>query len=104
MRLTALTVSGFKNLKDVSLHPDAHYNVIVGENAQGKTNLLEAIWILSGCRSFRGTRERDYLCFADSGPMQIQAAFDDGRRVQTITCTMQPSAGKENAFCSMAFP
>ena len=43
MRLTALTVSGFKNLKDVSLHPDAHYNVIVGENAQGKTNLLEAI-------------------------------------------------------------
>ena len=94
----ALTVSGFKNLKDVSLHPDAHYNVIVGENAQGKTNLLEAIWILSGCRSFRGTRERDYLCFADSGPMQIQAAFDDGRRIQTITCTMQPSAGKEKRF------
>ena len=98
MRLTALTVSGFKNLKDVSLHPDAYYNVIVGENAQGKANLLEAIWILSGCRSFRGTRERDYLCFADSGPMQIQAAFDDGRRVQTITCTMQPSAGKEKRF------
>lgn len=104
MRLTALTVSGFKNLKDVSLHPDAHYNVIVGENAQGKTNLLEAIWILSGCRSFRGTRERDYLCFADSGPMQIQAAFDDGRRVQTITCTMQPSAGKEKRFLLNGIP
>ena len=104
MRLTALTVSGFKNLKDVSLHPDAQYNVIVGENAQGKTNLLEAIWILSGCRSFRGTRERDYLCFADSGPMQIQAAFDDGRRVQTITCTMQPSAGKEKRFLLNGIP
>lgn len=104
MRLTALTVSGFKNLKDVSLHPDAHYNVIVGENAQGKTNLLEAIWILSGCRSFRGTRERDYLCFADSGPMQIQAAFDDGRRVQTITCTMQPFAGKEKRFLLNGIP
>ncbi len=104
MRLTALTVSGFKNLKDVSLHPDTHYNVIVGENAQGKTNLLEAIWILSGCRSFRGTRERDYLCFADSGPMQIQAAFDDGRRVQTITCTMQPSAGKEKRFLLNGIP
>ena len=104
MRLTALTVSGFKNLKDVSLHPDAHYNVIVGENAQGKTNLLEAIWILSGCRSFRGTRARDSLCFADSGPMQIQAAFDDGRRVQTITCTMQPSAGKEKRFLLNGIP
>ncbi len=104
MRLTALTVSGFKNLKDVSLHPDAHYNVIVGENAQGKTNVLESIWILSGCRSFRGTRERDYLCFADSGPMQIQAAFDDGRRVQTITCTMQPSAGKEKRFLLNGIP
>ena len=63
MKLTALSVDGFKNLKRVSLIPDPSYNLILGENAQGKTNLLEAIWTLTGCRSFRGTRERDYLPF-----------------------------------------
>ena len=44
MKLTALSVDGFKNLKGVSLIPDPSYNLILGENAQGKTNLLEAIW------------------------------------------------------------
>ncbi len=56
MRLTALSADGFKNLESVSLIPDPSYNLILGENAQGKTNLLEAIWALTGCRSFRGTR------------------------------------------------
>ena len=59
MRLTALSADGFKNLESVSLIPDPSYNLILGENAQGKTNLLEAIWALTGCRSFCGTRERD---------------------------------------------
>ena len=44
MRLTALSADGFKNLESVSLIPDPSYNLILGENAQGKTNLLEAIW------------------------------------------------------------
>lgn len=42
------------------------YNIIVGANAQGKTNLLEAMWILSGCKSFRGSKERDYIALNGS--------------------------------------
>lgn len=74
MRLTALSADGFKNLESVSLIPDPSYNLILGENAQGKTNLLEAIWALTGCRSFRGTRERDYLPFS-GGNLQVEAKF-----------------------------
>ena len=82
MKLTALSVDGFKNLKGVSLIPDPSYNLILGENAQGKTNLLEAIWTLTGCRSFRGTRERDYLPFS-GGNLQVEAKFQDARREQS---------------------
>lgn len=64
MRITRLEADGFKNLCEIALEPDASYNLILGENAQGKTNLLEAIWALTGCRSFRGTHERDYLPFS----------------------------------------
>ena len=52
MRITRLEADGFKNLCEIALEPDASYNLILGENAQGKTNLLEAIWALTGCRSF----------------------------------------------------
>lgn len=87
MKLTALSVDGFKNLKGVSLIPDPSYNLILGENAQGKTNLLEAIWTLTGCRSFRGTRERDYLPFS-GGNLQVEAKFQDARREQSVRLYM----------------
>lgn len=91
MRLTKLTVDGFKNLHTVELEPDPSYNLILGENAQGKTNLLEAIWILTGCRSFRGTRERDYLPF-EGGTLQVEAHFQDVRRTQSVRLCMVSGA------------
>lgn len=89
MRLTKLTANGFKNLKQVALEPDENYNLILGENAQGKTNLLEAIWILTGCRSFRGTKERDYLAI-DGQDLLVEAQFIDARRTQSVRLAMVP--------------
>ena len=53
MRIDALKLQGFRNYDalDVAFAPDC--NVIVGENAQGKTNLLEAIVYLSSAHSPR---------------------------------------------------
>ena len=56
MIITYAEIDGFKNLSGVSFAPDPKYNIILGPNAQGKTNLLEAMWILSGCKSFRGSK------------------------------------------------
>jgi DNA replication and repair protein RecF len=54
MRLTALSADGFKNLESVSLIPDPSYNLILGENAQGKTNILEAVYVCCTTKSHRG--------------------------------------------------
>ncbi|MBQ7543039.1 MAG: DNA replication/repair protein RecF [Clostridia bacterium] len=43
----------FRNIKDLELFPDAGVNVIFGDNGQGKTNILESIWMFTGCHSFR---------------------------------------------------
>ncbi|MBQ5336577.1 MAG: AAA family ATPase, partial [Oscillospiraceae bacterium] len=43
MYITRITVSGFKNLKEIDLIPGKDFNIIYGQNAQGKTNLLEAV-------------------------------------------------------------
>lgn len=87
MRLTKINIDGFKNLCGISFVPDAGYNVISGENAQGKTNLLEALWLFTGCRSFRKTRERDYLSFSGNA-LSAEIFFHDGRREQRLLCEM----------------
>ncbi|MBQ8725331.1 MAG: DNA replication/repair protein RecF [Oscillospiraceae bacterium] len=88
MKLTRIKIDGFKNLREIDFLPDEGYNIIAGENAQGKTNLLEALWLFTGCRSFRGTKEKDYLSFSGES-LRIEADFCDGRRVQKLLCEMQ---------------
>ncbi|MBO5226718.1 MAG: DNA replication and repair protein RecF [Ruminococcus sp.] len=87
MRLTRIKIDGFKNLSQIDFLPDEGYNIIAGENAQGKTNLLEAIWLFTGCRSFRGTKEKDYLSFSGD-PLRMEIDFYDGRRIQSLVCEM----------------
>lgn len=53
MRVCSITLEGFRNYEHFSAQFHPGVNVIWGENAQGKTNLLEAIGFLSGARSHR---------------------------------------------------
>jgi DNA replication and repair protein RecF len=99
MRLTKISLDGFKNLEDVTFTPDSGYNIISGENAQGKTNLLEALWMFTGCRSFRGTKERDYLSFSGK-PLHAEVRFHDGRREQTLLCTMSAQSREKKITCN----
>lgn len=58
MRLTELGVADWRNLPGARLETDARFVVLHGDNAQGKTNLLEAVWVLANLRSFREVRQR----------------------------------------------
>lgn len=90
MIVTYADIDGFKNLSGISFAPDAKYNIIVGSNAQGKTNLLEAMWILSGCKSFRGSKEKDYICLGGNR-MESKIKIRDSVREQKITFEMTRS-------------
>lgn len=56
----------FRNLEKNIIEPDRNVNIIFGDNAQGKTNLLEAIWIFTGGRSFRNTKDLDLINFKEN--------------------------------------
>lgn len=66
-RLTSLTVRDFRNLARVDLAPPPEGFALVGENGQGKTNLLEAIHYLQLLRSFRGARDAELVRFDTAG-------------------------------------
>lgn len=91
MIVTYAEIDGFRNLKGISFEPDPKYNIIVGQNAQGKTNLLEAMWILSGCRSFRGSKEKDFICLSGNR-MSSKIKLRDSVREQKIIYEMTKSA------------
>ncbi|MBR3908882.1 MAG: DNA replication/repair protein RecF [Clostridia bacterium] len=58
-----LECKNFRNLSDVSITPCDGMNVICGENAQGKTNLIEAIWLFTGAKSFRCSKDKEFVNF-----------------------------------------
>ena len=59
MFVTRLACESFRNLEDGELFPCQGVNVIYGGNAQGKTNLLEALWLFTGGHSFRGAKDTE---------------------------------------------
>ena len=61
MRIKRLEFENFRNLADGEIFPDAGINVIYGNNAQGKTNLLEAVWLFTGGHSFRGNKDSELV-------------------------------------------
>ena len=82
MKVNQLELEQFRNMESLSFSPGASVNIIYGDNAQGKTNLLEAIWLLSGAKSFRGAKDGDLIRFG-AGRARVEAAFDcQGRRQQ----------------------
>ena len=61
MRLLSLEVENYRNIASASLTPGRELTVICGNNGQGKTNLLEAIWLLTGGKSFRGGKDAELV-------------------------------------------
>jgi oligopeptide/dipeptide ABC transporter ATP-binding protein len=57
MRLKSLKLNNFRNYKESEINFFEGINVFYGENAQGKTNILEAIWLFTGAKSFRSSKD-----------------------------------------------
>jgi DNA replication and repair protein RecF len=66
MRITALQLEGARNLARVQLAPGPRFNVFFGDNGQGKTNLIETVYVLATLRSFRTSRLAELVALGAS--------------------------------------
>ncbi len=83
MRLDRLELNDFRNYEHFAAEFVSGVNLIVGDNAQGKTNLLEAICYLSAGRSFRTRREAE-LCRFGADFAELRAEIYTQQREQTL--------------------
>lgn len=81
MIVKKIAFENFRNLKDSFIEPCEDVNVIYGENAQGKTNLIEAVWLFCGGHSFRGSKENEMVGFSKDF-FKIEMAFFSKEREQ----------------------
>lgn len=62
MKINHIEIENFRNIENLLLGFD-DVNIIYGENAQGKTNLIEGIYLFTGSKSFRGVKDKDLITF-----------------------------------------
>ena len=100
MRIIKLEFEKYRNLHTGSFCPAPGVNIICGSNAQGKTNLLESIWLFTGGHSFRGSRDAELVRMEENGLSQETASlsmtfFAAGREQ---TARLKIAAGRRSAL------
>ncbi len=79
-----ITLSHFRNIKQAEVSFLPGVNVLYGDNAQGKTNLLEAIYFASIGKSFRGQHQNEVISFGEDSAM-ISLDYHGCGRDQNVT-------------------
>lgn len=93
MWIQSLFLKNFRNWKESRIEFSPKGNRILGDNGQGKTNLLEALYFLSTGRSFR-TKTLTDLIFHDAEYFHVEAAFFKDNISQTLSVTYEKNARK----------
>ena len=83
MYISNLRLKNYRNYKEISINFDPSINIIYGNNAEGKTNILEAIFLCATSRSHRGSKEREIINF-DEKEAHIKLVLTDEKEKNQI--------------------
>jgi DNA replication and repair protein RecF len=89
VRLCALHLEDFRNLVAVAISPSPRLTVLIGENGQGKTNLLEAIYLLATLRPLRAGRLSELIRFGKERAL-VTATVDGPGGERTLGVEVVP--------------
>lgn len=94
MLITSLKLQNFRNYKELNINFNKDINVIYGDNAQGKTNILEAIFVSSIGKSFRTSKDRELIKMGEDFS-KIEVEFSKSDRDGSIKIEI---SDKKNIF------
>lgn len=94
MTIKEIEVNNFRNLKADRISINEKTTLFCGKNGQGKTNLLESVWLLSCGKSFRAASDREMICIGkDSSKVILKA--EDGLRKFIFEAVLYENRRKE---------
>ncbi len=95
MRLRSLELRDFRNVVAASIEPSPRTTAIVGPNGQGKTNLLEAVYLLATLKPLRAARLPELVRFG-AGRAELRGSFELSGAVRDIGVVIED--GERKAF------
>ncbi len=93
MKIKSLKLKNFRNYNFLSLHFDPVVNIFYGDNAQGKTNILESLYLCSTTKSHRGTKDRDMIQFGQE-ESHIETFVDRKNMIYQIDMHLKKNSPK----------
>ena len=94
MTINSLRLTNFRNYKSVQQELSPGVNLILGENAQGKTNFLESIFFLSCVKSFHAKSEKELVLFGESDA-RIEADVTTAERSLRLRIDLSTTAKRK---------
>lgn len=83
MKITSINLRHFRNLEQLQAKFHPHLNIFVGNNGQGKTNILESLVYLSAGRSFRVSHDK-FLIKHDEDHAKIEALINQEKTISVV--------------------
>ena len=72
MIIKSIELKNFRNYEELNLNLDGGTNILYGDNAQGKTNILESIYVSGTTKSHKGSRDKEMIRFGENAaPLPI---------------------------------
>ena len=93
MYLKNLKLSNFRNYDNLSIDFDYGINILYGDNAQGKTNILEAIYFCSTTKSHKGSKEKEIIKLGEN-ESHIKLFIDRDNSQHRIDMHLKKNKGK----------
>lgn len=87
MYIEKIKLQNFRNYKEQKIELNPNINIFYGNNAQGKTNILESIFLCSFGKSFRTSKEKEMVCLGQEN-LQVEVAYQKSDREGKIKITL----------------
>ena len=94
MKVKSLKLKNYRNYKEETFEFKDGINILYGENAQGKTNVLEALHLFSSSRSHRGVRDKELIMF-DETEGELSLEFESQKREQNSLINLYTGKNKK---------
>lgn len=97
MKINSLCLKNFRNYEELYINFNEKTNIIYGDNAQGKTNILEAIFIAATTKSHRSNKDQEIIRFEEN-ESRIEAVFEKNEMNYKINMLLRKNKGKSIAI------
>ena len=98
MIIKSIELKNFRNYEDLNIKFDSGTNILYGDNAQGKTNILESAYVSGTTKSHKGSKAKEMIRFEEN-ESHIRTLVEKKEKQYQIDIHLKKNKSKNGASC-----